>query len=131
MKTMIRKFALVLSVFVLFAASTATANDGGSSKSNIELKYIGHTDRQPMFQLDLSNAENKEYIITIKDNDNNTLYSEKVDKTVSRKFVLNADDIESGRVRLEVKERNSRNAEVFEITRSVRLVHENVVTRVK
>ena len=84
-----------------------------------------------MFQLDLSNAENKEYIITIKDKDNNTLYSEKVDKTVSRKFVLNADDIESGSVRLEVKERNSRNAEVFEITRSVRLVHENVVTRVK
>lgn len=61
-----------------------------------ELKFIGNSRSQPVFQLNLNNTENNAYLISIKDNAANKLFSEKVGGiNVSRKYqiAVNEDDL--------------------------------------
>ena len=58
-----------------------------------ELKLIGRNKNQPVFQLSLNNGEAGEYFITVKDEDQNVLYSEKIKGiNLSRKYQLAVDE---------------------------------------
>jgi hypothetical protein len=124
---------LALVAFTLAFSTTTLANGEKNPKSStIELKFIGHYENQPVFQLDLNNVEEDEFSITFRDDYGNVLYSGKVKgSNISKKFMLNTEEIGDNVLSVEVKAKKNDKSEVYKINRSRSYVEETVVNRVK
>lgn len=134
MKSAMKHYAIV-SVFILaltFAfAGTAAANDEKKNTNNIELKFIGNYENQPVFQLNVTAPVEDEFIITLRDKEGTVLYSDKVKgTTVSKKFMLNIEEMGDGALNVEVRSKKGK-TEVYTINRKQSLVEETLVTKVK
>ena len=136
-KTSMSIIALLVILTVSFS-SAAFANGekakGAKSENNnsIEVKHIGDYENQPIFQLNLTTSEADEFTITLRDNDGNVLYADKVRGTViSKKFLLTTQEIGDNIVTIEVRSKKSSKAEVYTINRKQNLVEETFVTKVK
>src|SRR5664279_5366428 len=90
---------ITMGLFTLCTMGLSQATFAGSKTDNpIEFKFIGNVENTPVFQLILNNNEAEEYFINVKDENYNSLYSEKVKANVSnfsRKYRLdlNEDDL--------------------------------------
>ena len=128
-----KKAIVATAMSLFFAVSlnlTATANDDVKKPSNIEFKMISNVNDQPVFQLDLRNADADEFYVTIKDNVGNTLYSDKYKgSNISRKFKLADQGLSDGSLRIEVRSKKTNKSEVYTINRSTKYVQETSVTR--
>jgi hypothetical protein len=97
----------------------------------MEFKFIGKTSNNPVFQLNLNNNEAEEYFISIKDENRNLLYSEKVkakEANFSRKYQLDLEDdiIASGfGVTVEVTSAKTHKTQVYKISKQT-TVNENI-----
>ena len=134
MKTIIKNVRMLSIAFLLtfsFSISNAIAQDGSKNSPEVEFKFIGNSNDQPVFQLDIQFADKNELTVTIKDKDDNIIYFEKVTKSISRKFQMNSESIGNGPLRIEVKDKNSKKTEAFEVVRNTRVVEESVITKVK
>lgn len=136
MKIKMRNFGMMLMAVVAFtlAFSNTTLANGEKNPGNttIELKLIGHYENQPVFQLDLNNAEADEFSITFRDDYGNVLYAGKVKgANISKKFLLNIEEIGDNVLSVEVKGKKSDKAEVYQINRNRSYVEETVVNKVK
>jgi hypothetical protein len=128
MKNVNRVLALVFTVALTVASSTYSfANEGNKNTPTIELKFLGNADNQPIFQLSLTSAEADEYTITIRDEAGYVLYSS-VEK--SRKFRLSTETLGNNPVTVEIKSKNSKKTEVYEIGRTQKVVTETVVNKI-
>ena len=82
--------ALVTTLAIGFAQSTYAAAPGVPA----ELKFVGNFNTHPVFQLELNNAENAEYTVTVRDSEKKLLLTEKVSgQKISRKYKLEAEDL--------------------------------------
>ena len=136
MKTTMKNYAMTLIALVALtlAFSTTTLANGEKNPNNstIELKFIGHYENQPVFQLKLNHVEADEFSITFRDDFGNVLYSGKVKgSNISKKFMLNIEEIGDNVLSVEVKAKKNDKAEVYKINRSHSYVEETVVNRVK
>ena len=136
MKSMMRNYGIVaiaLVAFTLaFSTTTLANNEKEKSATAIELKFIGHYENQPVFQLNLNNKEEDEYTITFRDDFGNVLYSTKVKGTsISKKFMLNTEEIGDNVLNVEVKAKKNSQAEVYKINRNRSYVEETVVSKIK
>ncbi len=107
--------------------TSTTALAGKTPNDPIELKYMGKAENQPVFQLNLNNTEEKEYFISIKDENGKVLYSEKVkgaNVTRNYRFDINEFDATSPDfgITLEVSTDKSHKAEVFHVKSTARVV---------
>ena len=97
----------------------------------MELKFIGKTSNNPVFQLNLNNNEAEEYFINIKDENRNLLYSEKVkakEANFSRKYRLDLDDDITAfgfGVTVEVTSAKTHKTQVYKISKQT-TVNENI-----
>ncbi|HWH63118.1 MAG TPA: hypothetical protein VNS50_07575 [Ginsengibacter sp.] len=113
---------ITMGLFTLCTMGLTNATFAGAkTDSSAELKFIGKIKNQPVFQLSLNNNESDSYYISIKDANNNVLYSEKVKgENVSRKYQLDIDDAdlntESFGVRVEVTSIKTHKTEVYKIS---------------
>lgn len=134
MKKIMKHSAIVSVLFLaltLVFAGSAAANEEKKPASNIELKFIGNYENQPVFQLNVTTAVEDEFIITLRDRDGVVLYTDKVKGTnVSKKFMLNTDEMGDNVVNVEVRSKKGK-AEVYTINRKQSLVEETLVTKVK
>lgn len=92
-----------------------------------ELKFIGNIKSQPVFQLTLNNTEPDEYSISIKDEYQNVLYTEKVKGiNLSRKYQLAIDEADLGfggfGVTVEVTSAKTHKTQTYKISSSTRLI---------
>ena len=116
-------------LFLSFAATAAVIENPGDT-TPIELKYVGNKDHQPVFQLNITNANDDEYTVTIVDVDGFLFYYDRVkSKTFSQKFQFNFDDLENSVIRLSVRSKNKKTTEVFRINSMTKVVQEASVTR--
>lgn len=120
----------------LFAAlsiastSTVMANEGAKSKSGIDLKFIGNNENQPVFQLNVNNSEEDEYIVTFRDEQNNVLYAGKLKGTnITKNFQLNTEETGDNTMSVEVKSKKTNKAEVYKINRTTSFTQEIVVNK--
>ncbi len=121
----------LVALFTLSFSATAFAGKGPENPA-VELKFIGHLNSQPVYQLNLNNPEEAEYIIIIKDVAGEVLYSEKVKGAqVSRKFQLNTTEVDESEIRFEIINRKTSRSSVYEITKSTKLVQDVVVNKIK
>ena len=130
MKTTIRNYGTIALFFVLSLVTTATlANNEKKDPPAAELKYIGILKNQPVFQLDLNSADEKDFSISIKDQFGEVLYTEKVKaKIFTRKFQLDTDNLDDAVLRVEVKSGKNK-PEVFTINRNTRFIDETSISK--
>ena len=130
MKTKIKNYGTIALFIVFSLVATATwANDEKNGSPTAELKYIGSLNNQPMFQLNLSSADEGEFRIAIKDQFGEVLYSERVKaKTFTRKFRLDTENLGDAVLRVEVKSGKNK-PEVFTINRNTRFVEETSISK--
>ncbi len=123
---------ITMGLFTLCTMGLSQATFAGLKSENPgELKYIGKVKSQPVFQLSLNNNDADQYFITIKDENYNVLYSEKVKgENIARTYRLDIDDAElnspSFAVRVEVTSAKTHKTEVYKIS-SHTSVTENIV----
>jgi hypothetical protein len=131
-----KNYGMVLIALVAFtlAFSTTTLANGekNPNSSTIELKFIGHYENQPVFQLNLNNVTEDEFSITFRDDFGNVLYSGKVKgSNISKKFMLNVEEIGDNVLNVEVRAKKNDKTEVYQINRNRSYVDETVVSKVK
>jgi hypothetical protein len=136
MKSTIKNLGMTLvAVVALTLAFTNTSFANGEKNPNtssIELKFIGKYENQPVFQLNLNNAQEDEFTITFRDDYGNTLYTAKVKgSNISKKFMLNTEEIGDSVLNVEVKAKKNDKSEVYQINRVSNFVEETTVNKVK
>jgi len=130
MKTRIKSYGTIALFMVFSFIGTVTlANDVKKDPPRAELKYIGVLKNQPVFQLDLNSAQEEEFIISIRDQFSELLYTEKVRaKMFTRKFLLDTENL--GDAVLSVEVRSGKNKpETFTINRNTRVIEETSISK--
>jgi hypothetical protein len=136
MKIKMKNYGMMLMAVVAltlgFSTTTLANGEKNPKSSTIELKFIGHYENQPVFLLNLNNTEEDEFSITFRDDYGNVLYSGKVKgSNISKKFMLNTEEIGDNVLNVEVKAKKNDKAEVYQINRNRSYVDETVVNKVK
>ncbi|XVJ66015.1 MAG: hypothetical protein HEQ40_07600 [Lacibacter sp.] len=105
---------LVALVAVNFASATPTPYNNAA-----EIKLVGRTNNQPLYQLNINNTTAQEVVVIVKDVQGEILHYEVLKGTnLSRTFLLNVDASQEADLRVEVINRNSRNKAVLEFADS-------------
>ncbi|HTL07689.1 MAG TPA: hypothetical protein VL307_05510 [Chitinophagaceae bacterium] len=134
MKNVMKNYKTI--AIALFAAlsvastSSVLANEGVKPKSGIDLKFIGNVSDQPVFQLNVNNTEDDEYIVTFRDEQNNVLYAGKLKGVnITKNFQLSSEDGDTNAMSVEVKSRKTNKSEVYKINRTRNVTEEIVVNK--
>ena len=103
------------------------------TESPVGFTFIGKIDNKPVFQLNLNNDASEIYYITLKDQNNEVIYSEKVkakDVNYTRKYQLDITEDELSTpdfgVKVEVTSAKTHKTEVYKIS-SQRRVDESII----
>lgn len=124
---------LAIALFAaLSVASTGNvmANEEVKPKSGIDLKFIGNIEDQPVFQLNVNNTEEDEYIVTFRDEQNNVLYSGKLKGiNISKNFQLSTEDGAENAMSVEVRSKKTNKSEVYKINKTRSFTEEIVVNK--
>ena len=135
MKKAIRNFGIALIALTLGFSTVILANDGDKKdKTNhtSELKFIGNLENQPVFQLDLSNAQDDEITVTFRDEAGNVIYVNTFKgANVSKKFMLKAEEFGDTALNVSVKSKKNNSTDVYTINRSHTYVEETTVNKLK
>lgn len=116
-KVMDIKTAIIIAIVAVF--STAFANPvvalDRKSDPEVEIKYLGVQQRNPVFEINISKSETENFVITIRDVSGTVLFSEKLTgKNISRKYRIDTEEeIEKGGLRFEVKSVSTNKTEVY------------------
>jgi uncharacterized protein YfaS (alpha-2-macroglobulin family) len=99
-----------------------------------ELTYIGKNINDPVFQLKLNNQKVDEYFITIKDENLNVLYSEKIKGTnLIRKYQLDIEEADINEpqfgLKVEVTSAKTHNTETYNISTKTSVREDIVVAK--
>ncbi len=132
MKTMISKIKIVaLSLATIFVTSTSFAINPENQKPE-DVRYVGNVNELPVYRVSLNNNNAATYIVSIKDNEGNILYSEKVSgKEIVRNYQI--DEVYSNDYSLtfEVNNVTEKTNSVYEINKTKKVFDEVAVSKVK
>jgi hypothetical protein len=138
MKRVIKNYstmAMALVVALTLNSVTVLANDEVKNTKNIpglDFRYIGNKENQPVFMLNLVNAEEDEYTISFRDKNGNVLYSERLKgSNITKRFLLNVDEIGSGELNVEIKSKKNNQVQLYKIGTTQSVVTETVVNKIK
>ena len=121
------KMIAVALIALCTIGSSNTALAAKNPNEPMELKYMGKTNNQPVFQLNLNNPQASEYYISIKDETGKVLYSEKVigeNVTRNYRFDVNEFDLSSPDfgISVEVTTAKTHKTEVFHVKSTAHVV---------
>ena len=94
-KTMNNYKTIALGLFTVLTFGLTNASFASSTPEGPSaLKFVGSSNSLPVFQLELNNTNNDEYVVTVRDAEKKILLSEKVKgEHISRKYKLDSEDI--------------------------------------
>ena len=120
------------SVFALFFAgslNTASAQTTDKIKEvPVEVKYLGAVEGNPQFQIAFSNPQGEEVLVSLRDEDGYSIYSDvSKEKSYLRKIQFNDMNSEKAKLVLTLRTKRDTQTQVFEITRSTRIVQDIAV----
>jgi hypothetical protein len=140
MKTVFNYRNAAIALFSLFTIAVApvanASNDKGiiDEKNNVavELRFLGNFKNQPVFELSFANAPaGTEFVVNIRDAYGTSLYRETLNSNIiSKKFLLNTDEIGDDAVRFEITAKKDNKTVVYSVNQYTRFVEEVAVTRV-
>lgn len=117
-------------LFTIAATSATLANDTTGSISS-ELKYLGVSNDQHVFQLNIDGAgiENN-FTVLIIDKVGNTLYRENLKgEKLSKKFLINSDLVNDNELKFQITDRKSNQSVVYKINQTVQTIQDVVVNK--
>lgn len=121
--------AVTIATAVSFAFTPAHAIP--MVENPVKVTYLGTSNSQPVFLLDLGNKEGVEYNVVIKDASNKVLYRETTKSEASRKYKL---DIEEDvfhspgfNLTFEVTPSDTKKTQVFNVSTQQRLVQDVII----
>ena len=126
--TIIGLMALVSTAFTNpVSANTKTDPPG------VEVKYVGYLQSNPVFEIILSNRESDSYLITIRDQTGNILFSEKLKgKNISRKYRIDTEEeIEEGGLTFEVRSASTKKTETYTVGVTATVKRDMAVSKVE
>lgn len=122
--------------FLLFGSVAAFANNDKNNNDKtkdtapVEFRFIGNVEQQPVYQLDINNAD--EYYISFSDGSGTILYAGTIKSgTQSQRFMINAEEVGYEALTVTISSKKSNVSQVYTIKRSQSLVEENVIRRVR
>ena len=126
-------FAGIMVVCALMLTGLPLAADAqtlATYSNHPEIKYLGTIQGKMVFQIDLQNIAANNQFVSIKDEEGNILYTERVrDNKFSRKFAFDQEEFEGRKVSCIIQGGKERTAQTFEVARNMRLVEDLVITR--
>ncbi|MFL5745466.1 MAG: hypothetical protein ACJ751_12420 [Niastella sp.] len=135
MKKAMRNFGIALIALTLGFSTVILANDGDKKdKTNhtTELKFIGNLENQPVFQLDLTNSEEDEIVVTFRDEAGNVIYANTFKgANISKKFMLKSEEFGDTALNVSVRSKKNNSTEVYAISRNHTYVEETTVNKLK
>jgi hypothetical protein len=131
METKIKNYTTIALFFALSLFTTVVSANGVQKDPPVaQLKYIGNIGNQPVFQLDLNADKEEHFVISIKNEFGENIYSERVKaKVFTRIYRLDTESLQDDNLRVEVKSASSKKVEVFTINRQARFVEETSVSK--
>ena len=124
--------AFVLMLVLTLNLSTQAQVSNDTNNSGLDLKFIGTLKNQPAFQLSYNGATESEFTVVVRDQFNNTLYKDNLKgSNISKRFVLNMEELGDTDVTFEIYAKNSNKPVVFEVRNNTRYVQDVVVNKVK
>jgi hypothetical protein len=128
--------AIALVVALTLNTVTVLANDEVKNTNKnipgVEFRYIGTKENQPVFLLNLVNAEEDEYTISFRDKNGNVLYSDRLKgANISKRYLLNTDEIGTGELNVEIKSKKNNQVQLYKIGTTQSVVTETVVNKIK
>ena len=128
--------AIALIVALTLNSVTVLANDEVKNTNEnipgVEFRYIGTKENQPVFLLNLANAVDEEFIISFRDKNGNVLYSDRLKgANISKRFVLNTDEIGSSELSVEIRSKKTNQVQLYKIGTTQSVVTETVVNKIR
>ncbi len=126
---------ITMGLFTLCTMGLSHATFAGEKTGNpIGVTYIGKIKNQPVFQLSLNNGQAAEYFISIKDENRDVIFSEKIKGiNLTRKYQLAVDeeDLTSPRfgISIEVTSSETHKTQVYKISANTHVVENIVVAK--
>lgn len=131
-KKNLKTLAITFAVTCMIAISNNIfASNEKDETSNAELQFIGKEKNLPVFLLQFKNSQQDEFLVSIKDENGDVLYSEKLKgSTVSRRYKLDTENSEYiNGTTFEVTSRHSNKTTVYRISQFIHTEDNLVVTR--
>jgi hypothetical protein len=137
MKTTIKNSRNILfASFMLLGSVSAFANndknntDKTKDSAPVEFRFIGSVQQQPVYQLDINNAD--DYYISFSDGFGTILYAGSIKSGVSsQRFMINAEEVGDEALTVTISSKKSNVSQVYTIKRSQSMVEENVIKRIR
>lgn len=129
-KAMNKTRTAAIAFMVVFTMASAPSFAVIKDETPVEFKYIGSSNNQPLFQLNLHNADEGQFVITLKTSSGDVLYSEKISgKQLVRKYRLSTDEFDASGITVEVSSVKSNTKVVYAVNRKTRTVEDVVINR--
>lgn len=139
MKRVMKNYStMAIALMIAFTLNSAAVSANGGIKKNdkeipgLEFKYIGSKENQPVFLLNLVNADEDEYTISFRDKSGNILYSDRLKgSNITKRFLLNTDELGTNELSVEIRSKKNNQVQVYKIGTTQSLVTETVVNKIK
>jgi len=121
--------AIISTVF----SSPVSAKDKRADPPGVEVKYLGFVDNNPVFEIRTNNVEADNFFITIRDEEGNVLFSEKLSgKSLSRRYRIDTqEEITDGGLQFEVRSLNSKKTEIYIAGMNENITREMAINKIQ
>lgn len=124
--------AIALVAIFSVAVSAPVFANPGKDEAPAEMKYLGKYNNQPVFELSFNNEVETEFVVSITDENKNVLYRDVIKGgTVSKKFMLNTEEVGNTALKFEITGKKTNKTVVYEINRNSRIVEDVIVDKIK
>lgn len=122
----------LMAAFGTTFTSPLLANTNPTEPSAVEVKYLGTVQKNPVFEVNLTNEAGESFIVRVLDASGTVLYMEKLEgNNISRKYrIATEEELESGSIRFEVRKIGSKKTEVYSVGISENTTREMAVNKI-
>lgn len=128
-----KKAIMLITASLLFNAAFSQPLITKATQYPIEFRLLEKTINGPLFQLKILNAEESEYLINVKDGDQNLLYSGRLKgKNLLQKYMVDVPPMELNdqfKLQVEITSVETRQKQVFKITNKTSKVTDIIVAK--
>ena len=97
----------------------------------VDLKFVGNIENQPVFELVFTNADENEYTVVVRDENNTVLYRDNVKGNVTKKFMLNIEELGNTAIQFEITGKKTDKTVIYEVNKNSRLIEDIVINKMK
>jgi len=123
---------LVLAIVTVPALANENKENGTIEKRETPVvKYIGTVNMSPVYEIQFNNASQEALVITLKDEEGNTLYTENfAGSKYAKKFQFERADASDLKLQLVLTSKHNNQSQSFQINKSVRVVEDVVISKI-